>query len=346
MHSGTFLLVDILRRNPSVFTPDGETKFFDFLPSIRRAYPDLADDKTYRRYILFLCRVVQNGLDPNLIAQENGPTLRGLETRDIEQMMARAPRSHVQLFPVVFDTYARIAGKIRWLEKTPSHIYHADEILSVVPNARIVEIVRDPRAVLASKKVRRQSVWTERYKEDRRLHKHFEKAFNPVWDSLSWKSAVRAGYQGKARHANQWLTVSYEELVADQEGQVMQVCEFLQLPYDTLMLEVTLHNSAYWGNTPAKGISAEYVAKWRKVLTPGELRVIQLLLRREITAAGYQLETVRGGRARAVVIMLESIPEFLQRLYHRYKLYGASYLWTIIAGYWHRLVKLLDAGNA
>lgn len=41
MHSGTTLLHSILRANPAVYRAAYETKYFEYAPTVRHAYPDL-----------------------------------------------------------------------------------------------------------------------------------------------------------------------------------------------------------------------------------------------------------------------------------------------------------------
>lgn len=53
-----------------------------------------------------------------------------------------------------FDIEALRAGKHRWIEKTPSHIRHLDEIFEWVPEAKIILIIRDGRDVVKSIKDR------------------------------------------------------------------------------------------------------------------------------------------------------------------------------------------------
>ena len=68
--------------------------------------------------------------------------------------------------------------------------------------------------------------------------KNLEKAYDPLWDSLSWKSTVLALRRASARWPGRFLSVRYEDLVSDPEGRVREICAFLGLDFDPAMLGI------------------------------------------------------------------------------------------------------------
>jgi hypothetical protein len=77
-----------------------------------------------------------------------------------------------------FNRWAIARGKPRWVEKTPKHILHIDNILKRQPDARVVLIIRDGRDVACSLQKRLGSVeagirmWVERNTEGRKYWSH------------------------------------------------------------------------------------------------------------------------------------------------------------------------------
>ncbi|MGH8984792.1 MAG: sulfotransferase family protein [Acidimicrobiia bacterium] len=62
-----------------------------------------------------------------------------------------------RLIRAVFDTYFLQSGGTPdrvFVEKTPTHIFYAEQILSMYPEARVVEVVRDGRDVCVSMEMR------------------------------------------------------------------------------------------------------------------------------------------------------------------------------------------------
>ncbi len=54
------------------------------------------------------------------------------------------------VFEAVLEEYASVNNKTRWGEKTPAHYDYVDILLSWFPSARIIWMIRDPRAIVAS----------------------------------------------------------------------------------------------------------------------------------------------------------------------------------------------------
>ncbi|MGF1503641.1 MAG: sulfotransferase, partial [Anaerolineae bacterium] len=244
---------------------------------------------------------------------------------DLLERAGRSPvRDHGAFFGMVCDHLAGQAGQSRWLEKTPTHVYHMAAIRAAIPDARFVQIVRDPRDVLASKKTRRQTI-NDRYHESVRQRKHFEKAYDPLWDALAWRSAARAGQSAE-------VTVHYEELVTQPEATVQAVCGALALSYTPALLEVRAANPAEWQRTGTQGISAASVGRWRRVLSPPEVALIQTVTR----GWGYAPEPT-GGWPLVPVLLVRSGGEFFVRLYRRFRLGGGRFLMRVLRRYAERL---------
>ena len=77
-----------------------------------------------------------------------------------------------------FNRWAIAHGKTRWVEKTPKHILHIDNILKHRPKARILLIIRDGRDVACSLQKRHGSLefgirqWVQRNTEGKKYWNH------------------------------------------------------------------------------------------------------------------------------------------------------------------------------
>lgn len=347
MHSGTTLLLKILGRHPSVFSGEAETKYFECLPLIRHSYPDLHDTQKLREFLPFVAAVVQRGYKIGGI-HSAGPSEATTELVDtvLPEAVTKPGRDpHGEMFRIVSDYLTRAAGRTRWLEKTPTHILHVDQIIESVPDALFVEIVRDARDVLASKKTRREIVWqTDRYSPEQKPLKHLEKAYDPLWDSLSWKATVRAGHSARTKYSDRFITVRYEDLVKAPEARVKEICDFLGLDFQAQMLEVSSRNSAERGEVKKEGIAADAVGRWRRTLTPAEAALCQLLVKSDLERWNYGPETSSlSAHARTPLLIARSLFEFLQRLSRRVRLGGPAYSINVLLTYWKRATKLVNS---
>lgn len=341
MHSGTTLLLEILSKNTAIFASKGETRFYEFLPIIMQTFPDLNNQQTLQEFLIFTLRNILFG--DQIIRKQLSTQDIGLPATDINLLIQRAQSrlEHGRLLPLVFEYLAERAGKTFWLEKTPTHIFCVDQIVKHVPSAYFVEIVRDVRAVLASKKVRRATVWTDRYPAEQRSFKNLEKAYDPLWDTLSWKSAIKAGIFAKHNYPTRVLRIRYEDLVTDQEDTILRMCEFLSLRFEPMMLDVRTKNTAYFEESDFTGISDKFLNRWQVVLNPSEINFPQLFSRKEMQANSYNnVPTPFLSKLISIAYLLRSFSEFFLRLYRRYRLGGWQYLLSVVRNYLRRFIQL------
>jgi hypothetical protein len=131
----------------------------------------------------------------------------------------------------------------RWCEKTPGNVRCFDAITAAIPDARLINLVRDGRDVVTS----RHSLDPSRY-----------------WVAAErWVADVELGLACDAA-----LTVRYEDLVADYEATVRSILEFVGEDwvesFEDFPASATVRESVAWGG-PAAPISASTVGRWRAV---------------------------------------------------------------------------------
>jgi len=186
-------------------------------------------------------------------------------------------------------------GKNHWGEKTPRHVYRIADIFDGFPDAKVVYIVRDPRAVVASYRD-----FKSRGEFSEELQRAFEadeararKSYHVYIISLMWRSAIRAGHEAAWRFGEDRVRIiRYEDLVAEPERMLRSLCDFLDVPYATAMLEVAMNNSSYSLTEAGQGINAEAVERWRQKLSPREIAAIQSRCGKELDRLDYEREPV------------------------------------------------------
>jgi hypothetical protein len=347
MRSGTSLLRNILASHPAVFASPGETKYFEFQTTIRRLYPDLDHDPGLASLITTLADIVSHGRDDKLETDPTGyrPTGYTLPPGELETLMsqARHNREYGAVFRVVMDYYARQAGKIYWLEKTPQHTFFIDEIVRSIPDARFVEIVRDPRAVLASKKRFKDTArTTERFGDDLRKVKMMMRVYDPFWDTLAWRLAVRAVQKAKTQYPQQIITVQYEQLITEPENTIRPVCEFLSLPFMGEMLDLEALRQEAGFRIDYGSFSTDPLERWKDKLPPAEIALCQYLVGGQMKTSGYAPVAVPMRQQAKIPLLLgRSGLEFFWRLYKRWRLGGMTFLWNTLQNYGRQVRRLV-----
>lgn len=147
----------------------------------------------------------------------------------------------------------------------------AEELLSPVlrscPDLKVVHIIRDPRAVIASRKKGSQFL-SHRYPLLFIL-RHWRKSF-----------AYALYLQDKFPSQFRWIT--YEDLVSAPEKSAKSLCEFLNLSFAESMLDVSSfenNNKQPWTDNSAYGgfrsISSDSMERWKEQLSEEELQYIE-----------------------------------------------------------------------
>ena len=153
--------------------------------------------------------------------------------------------------------YARARSKPRWAEKTPAHLLHVPWILSLWADARVLRIVRDPRAVANS------------------LTETPFGPSTPVSAAYLWarQDALTADVLDAEPRV---LTVRFEDLLADTEGRLRRVCEFIDEEFDARMLEPTeaardlAPHGGEWKRRLGEPLDPSRVDAWRSELDARE----------------------------------------------------------------------------
>jgi hypothetical protein len=345
-------LFKVLKRHTSIYTAAPETKFFEVLPLLKRRFADLENIEVMKRYVELVDRTIHEGYYNISMTHPRKQRQEPISPYFDEMMhfaMALKDKTHGSVFAFVFQYLTWKSGKCFWLEKTPSHVFHAEEILRCIPKAKLIHITRDPRDVLASKKTRRATVWdSDRYSPEMRSFKHLEKAYDPVLDTLSWKSAIRAGQEAARQDPDRVYTIRYEDLVREPEKQVHKLSKFIGLEFQPQMLQVASRNQAAWDKESRNhtGITADSVGRGLSVLRSSEMQVCQLIARQEMKDLGYACaDTSIKGIVGMPVLFAKSMGKFLIRLYRKQRLGGWKYLLNLGVNYWNRLQKLLFPGS-
>lgn len=342
MHSGTTLLQNLIARNEQLYVVPGETRFFEKEHLLRNQFGDLASEQGSTQFVEELGPRLARGLEQQVVDRAAQKIRLAVRDTPEAERLARGWRT-------LLDHIAEVTGKAGWVEKTPNHIHYLDAILRTCPSAKIIEIVRDPRDVLASKKTRRETVWTtDRYRPEERERKHLEKAYDPLWDAISWRSAIQAGNRTYRTHPEQIQRIRYEDLVAQPKQVVRQICEFLEITGDEDMLKVPPGNTAAWQERQDDtGIHVRSAGRWRKTLRSAEVALVQHVANKEMALLGYPPQRLKPDtHLHAGVLLSRSVMDLVLRFYRRWKLHGPAYVIHMLKNYLIQLRHLFGAGKA
>lgn len=211
-----------------------------------------------------------------------------------EEFLSRlleSDRTDRALFDLVMAFYANANGKSVRGEKTPFHIYYVPTLLEWFPQAKIVHIFRDPRAILASKKKKtfKRKRLSLGYRILRQLGPLFD-AYLSLNVLIHWLHIVQLHNQYQQLYPDNYYFLKYEDLIRDPKISLEKLCAFLEINFSAAMLQQTVVNSGFvLRDDQVQDFDVSAIDRWRKYLHPVINYWFVLWCKKHLLEFGYQL---------------------------------------------------------
>lgn len=209
-----------------------------------------------------------------------------LDSEEMRSQLAYGS-GYAQVVNLILGGIAARDGKNRWGEKSPAHIFRIAEIRACFPNAQIIHIVRDPRAVACS------SI------------KAFSGGQFSDWNvycaARYWLRCFKIHGQQQLKEVGlgRYLLVRFEDFVTRPEETLRGISSFLGLDFAPEMLKAHQTAAKYVpmdssGNMPAlhaltqKPLDASRADAWRQILTREHAKLVERVAGRQMRTLGYE----------------------------------------------------------
>jgi Sulfotransferase family len=199
--------------------------------------------------------------------------LFGQPEEAVRAYLKARPPSVAALLESLTAAHAAANGKPRWVEKTPGQLIYAEEIRAGWPEAQIVRLVRDPRAVALSMS---------------------RVPFAGETPAIHLVGVARADRLSRDffRRDQGSLTIRYEDLVSDPQTTLLRVCEFLGEAFEPQMIErpesaglAAPHE--WWKAKASEPIDTSRIEAWRAEMSEEDARLAGLICRDMLLEHGY-----------------------------------------------------------
>lgn len=276
--SGTTMLSRVLGNTDAVLALK-ELHFFGGLLPLEECSVPIGRERASGVVAMTLARVARDVWVKEATDQE------WMLARRIVEELADDEVTGDELFARSMAEVLRESPAVRVCEQTPRNIYYAGHLLDVYPNAQVVHVVRDPRAVLASQK--------DRYKMRKLGGKNVPVSevvrlwlnYHPVSMMKLWRSATEQA-QSLTDH-DRFRVVRYEDLIGEPEATLQSLCAWLDLEYIEEMTEVPHWGSSTVEHSESAGLSSASIDKWQTVLNGAEIAYCEARSKAEREHFGY-----------------------------------------------------------
>ena len=262
--SGTTLLQLMLNAHPDIAIA-GELGFFDEILLLREEVPDLETHERIDRLFALLPRLARYQYLTEV--EEIFPSVQA-------RLKADPAPSYEKLYRFLLEGYGSLRGARRFGEKTPSNIRHLEALASIFPSCKMVHVVRDPRANVASR-LKMPMMSTD-----------------VLTNAIKWNIDTYYATSFAQGHRQNFCEINYEKLVADPTSTLQDICVFLGEPYDDRMLEYHRSSRSYIKDEPWKAGTERPVYRssletWRNELSEEQIYLIECVTARQMARYGY-----------------------------------------------------------
>jgi Sulfotransferase family len=278
--SGTTLLVALLDSHPELLVLPEETAYFPtvltkYAPGGRRAQFDYLTKQS-------LSNVLFGG--PCKWGKRSYSTFpRETFLQTFERAAFDPANAQEDLLVLMVKAYAATLGRsldpiARWVEKTPANRNHITPILTRFPSAKILVMLRDPRAILAAQIALEKTRQTGR--------------FSTYYVIAHWRVAAKLAKRIRDGEVPGFI-VPYETLVCEPASTMEKVCAYLEIGFDPDTVLTPTKVGRFWsGNSAARTnfsqISTEPVRRWERELYEDEIGWVEWHCRDLMPESGYQ----------------------------------------------------------
>jgi len=189
----------------------------------------------------------------------------GTESYSVNNKIRYAPNYSKEQLKIIFQNFIHCIiqdiltynHKDYFIEDNTWNILFSTDLLDLIPNAKIISVIRDPRDVVDS--FSKQKWMPSNKAQSAKIYNDL------IVEWIKIKSNLEKKY---------WIEVRLEDIVLEPESQIRKICDFIELPWEDNLLKIDLSKS----NS----------GQWKKDFSEEEKRSVIPLLAEHIKSFGYE----------------------------------------------------------
>lgn len=221
----------------------------------------------------------------------------------VQKLPGRARVPYSEAVTAAFEAYAEAHGKQRWGDKTPRYIEHLSLLSELFPQARFIHMIRDGRNVALS---------------------YGDVPFGPktvAGAARLWARRVGNGCRiGRSLGPARYKEIRYEDLTADLETAAHSLCEFVDVDFESVMLDYTerarsdvLPRAARY-NPHVSEKPVVQTRSWEQQMNDDEVEIFEAVAGDLLAELGYERRHPAPGRRARLVAAVSGLGLPIARL--------------------------------
>jgi hypothetical protein len=246
------------------------------LQNMLNSHPDIAfiPEINYTRRFLFnekLLNIYRQDKNEFLIYLKNDKWIKRLDDKILEAInLEKIQESDFayDLYKEILNINCKINKKSIAGDKDPRSVELVKKISGIIPDIYWINIVRDPRDVLLSKKA---TDWSKNSK----VLKHIFAGRVQLYLAETWRN----------KYPNSFYELYYEDLISNPEEELIKICRLLNLDYDSKMLDFTdsadklvAEDELAWKKGVFSPVNKDNQSKWKEDLDVNSIAMVESLI--------------------------------------------------------------------
>jgi hypothetical protein len=271
----------------------GERRHKDFRYFLKTQVGDLSVDENVDKMVE-MCFSKQNvpGLDNTFWRFENIEAVKNPKLKnEISREIKKSDRSLGAIAKILLEEITRFSGCTRACVKFPVDVGHIPELVAWFPDCKVMHITRDPRAMAMSKT-------NDPSGTALRIRKHPHLAWlirkMAVWFVIAqyrWTARLHVRF----KDLRNYKLFRYEDLLAQPEKVLKELCEFVETDFTEDMLEPQKgrheHQPSSLTGKQQKAFDPSAAIRWRTVISRFDKWIITVLTKQGMKKLGYNPKT-------------------------------------------------------
>ena len=290
-HNVIAMCPGVMRLTDPRFLSERRHKSFSYF--LKTEIGDLSLDENVEKMIeLCLGEKRHPSLDSTFWRFENIEAVRHPELKsEITRRIKESDRSLGAIARILLEEITHFSGYERPCVKFPVEVGHVPELLTWFPDCKVMHITRDPRG-LAMSKSNDPSGTAKRISEHPRLA-WLIRSLMPwfVVTHYRWTARLHERYRG----FKNYRLFRYEDLLAEPEKTLKEVCDFIGVEFTTDLLHPEKgrheHQRSSLTGKQQKAFDPTAATRWQTVISPMYNFIIFCLTKNSMKKLGYNPET-------------------------------------------------------